>query len=153
MKKEDDIHKVSQSIHRLSIFVLFLIVGLTSAVTYYYTAPDLPSFRLIEDEIDEEDWDRIEDGIHVRTGLVDAKGLMTVVNNCTNCHSSQLVIQNRMNRDRWKTTIRWMQQTQNLWELGEQEDIIIEYLVTNYPPTKKGRRQNLANIEWYDLED
>ncbi|MDV7138354.1 monoheme cytochrome C [Maribacter sp. TH_r10] len=99
----------------------------------------------------EEDFDKIENGVHVRTGLVDAEGLMTVVNNCTNCHSAKLVTQNKMNKERWISTIRWMQETQNLWDLGPNEDIIINYLVTNYPPTKKGRRENLKNIEWYTL--
>ena len=64
--------------------------------------------------------DRIENGIHVRTGLIDAEGLMTVVNNCTTCHSAKLVIQNRMNKERWNATIQWMQETQNLWDLGEE---------------------------------
>ncbi|MDE3740894.1 monoheme cytochrome C [Maribacter polysaccharolyticus] len=99
----------------------------------------------------EDDYDKIENGIHVRTGLVDAEGLMTVVNNCTNCHSAKLVTQNKMNEERWISTIRWMQETQNLWDLGPNEEIIVNYLVTNYPPTKKGRRENLKDIEWYTL--
>jgi hypothetical protein len=74
-----------------------------------------------------------------------------VVNNCTNCHSSKLVIQNRMNAERWNTTIKWMQETQNLWDLGDNHTIIVNYLTTNYPPQNKGRRQNLSQIEWYEL--
>ena len=66
----------------------------------------------------EENIDRIENGIHVRTGLVDAPGLRETVNNCTSCHSAKLVIQNRMSAERWHATIRWMQETQNLWPLG-----------------------------------
>jgi hypothetical protein len=99
-----------------------------------------------------EDPDQIVDGIHLRTGLKEGEGLMTVVNNCTTCHSAQLVMQNRMNEERWIATIRWMQRTQNLWELGENEKIIVDYLVTNYPPQEKGRRENLKNIEWYELK-
>jgi len=103
--------------------------------------------------IPEEDFDKIENGIHVRTGFVEAEGLMETVNNCTNCHSSELVLQNRMSKDRWIATIRWMQETQNLWDLGGNEEIIVEYLVKNYPVVKKGRRSILTNIEWYDLEN
>ncbi len=99
------------------------------------------------------DRDLIENGIHVRTGLIDAEGLMTVVNNCTNCHSAKLLTQNRMSADRWNETILWMQQTQNLWELGSNQEVIVNYLVTNYPPKKKGRRMILSDIEWYELED
>lgn len=103
--------------------------------------------------VEEDDFDKIEKGIHVRTGFVDAEGLMTVVNNCTNCHSAKLVIQNRMNKERWISTIRWMQETQNLWDLGKNEDIIVDYLVANYPPSKKGRREILKDIEWYVLQE
>jgi len=99
------------------------------------------------------DPNKIVNGVHVRTGFVEADGLMAVVNNCTNCHSAQLVIQNRMDRDRWIATIRWMQKTQNLWDLGENEAVIVNYLVTNYPPINKGRRQVLSNVEWYELKD
>lgn len=105
---------------------------------------------LVKVEIDEN---RIENGIHVSTGFVEAEGLMTVVRNCTSCHSSKLILQNRMNREGWNTTIKWMQETQNLWDLGENQEVIVNYLVTNYPLEKKGRRENLKNIDWYEIED
>jgi len=76
-----------------------------------------------------------------------------VVNNCTSCHSSKLIIQNRMNTESWNATIKWMQETQNLWPLGKNQEVIVNYLVTNYPPKAKGRRENLSNIDWYELED
>lgn len=94
----------------------------------------------------------IVDGIHVRTGLKDGEGLMTVIGHCTACHSAQLIIQNRMNEERWNATIRWMQETQNLWDLGDNQQVIVNYLVNNYPVIDKGRRENLKNIEWYELE-
>jgi hypothetical protein len=100
----------------------------------------------------EDDYDKIENGIHVRTGLIDAPGLMETVTNCTNCHSAKLVTQNRMSAERWKATIRWMQETQNLWDLGKNEDVIINYLVENYPPKTSRRREILSEIEWYVLE-
>ncbi|TMM57479.1 monoheme cytochrome C [Maribacter algarum] len=101
----------------------------------------------------DDDFDKIENGIHVRTGFVEAEGLMETVNNCTNCHSSELVLQNRMSKERWIATIRWMQETQNLWDLGGNEAIIVDYLVTNYPVIAKGRRSALTDIQWYELED
>ena len=100
-----------------------------------------------------EDEDKIENGIHLRTGFVEAKGLMTVVNNCTNCHSAKLVTQNRMNKERWNATIKWMQETQGLWDLGGNQEIIVNYLVTNYPVIDTGRRENLTNIVWYEIEN
>lgn len=137
--------------------VLFGVTAL--AIVYLISDPTLSFFKEptpVEEYAvvpSEDDFDKIENGIHKRTGLKDAEGLMTVVNNCTNCHSAQLVIQNRMNEERWRATILWMQETQNLWDLGKNEDIIVNYLVTNYPPQKKGRREILRNINWYDLSE
>lgn len=159
MQEKDTFQQQARAIYRLMLG-LFGIFGLMAAVILYMMAdPQLTLFKgAPETEYvavvpAEDDYDKIENGIHVRTGLVDAEGLMTVVNNCTNCHSAQLVIQNRMNEERWISTIRWMQETQNLWDLGKNEEIIVNYLVTNYPPKKKGRREVLTNIDWYVLED
>lgn len=93
----------------------------------------------------------IVNGIHEKTGFIEANGMKTVISHCTACHSSKLVIQNRMNKERWNATIKWMQETQNLWELGENQEIIVNYLVENYPPVETGRRENLKDIEWYEL--
>lgn len=137
------------------LFSLFIITG--GGLVYYTINPSFFDFKSKSETIAaipiEMDEDRIENGIHVRTGLVDAEGLMAVVNNCTNCHSSKLVTQNRMNTERWNETITWMQETQNLWELGKNQEIIVNYLVTNYPPKAKGRRMVLTDIEWYKLSD
>ncbi len=95
----------------------------------------------------------IKDGIHVTTGLIDSEGLQVVIASCTACHSAKLITQNRATREGWVSMIRWMQATQNLWDLGESEEVIVKYLSENYAPNKKGRRQNLTNIEWYDLEE
>jgi hypothetical protein len=105
-----------------------------------------------EDTPSEED--RIENGIHVATGLVVAEGFEVVRATCTACHSAKLVTQNAATREGWEEMIRWMQRTQGLWELGDQEDIILDYLAENYAPEEVGRRANLdlEEIEWYILE-
>ena len=84
-------------------------------------------------------------------GLIEAEGVTQVVNNCTQCHSTAIISQNRLNEEGWRQLIIWMQETQNLWDLGDNEQIIIDYLVANYPPLQKGRRANLADVEWYEL--
>lgn len=149
---EDQRHiKQAQSLLNKAIFFLSIATLLLLFLIY---DPTLSIFKNTSDEplaiVDE---DKIENGIHLRTGLKDAKGLMTVVNNCTNCHSAKLVIQNRMNKERWDATIRWMQETQNLWDLGDNQEIIVDYLVTNYPVLEKSRRENLSNIAWYEIND
>lgn len=150
--------QVKRLYQSLMLFLsLFVIAG--GGIIYYMYNPDGLNFNsktedtMVAVPTVEEDEDRIENGIHVRTGLVDAEGLMTVVNNCTNCHSAKLVTQNRMNAERWNATIKWMQETQNLWDLGGNQAIIVNYLVTNYPPKAKGRRMILNDIQWYELEN
>ncbi len=144
--------KLLKKAERLAYSGLFLMgisIGLLFLKIYDPTLSIFEGKQEIAEVIDE---DLIENGIHVRTGFVDDVGLMTVVNNCTNCHSSKLVIQNRMNEDRWNATIKWMQETQNLWPLGDNQKIIVDYLVKNYPPVEKGRRASLTNINWYELK-
>lgn len=94
----------------------------------------------------------IENGIHVESGLIVDEHWELVQATCTACHSAKLVTQNHADREGWTKMIRWMQKTQNLWELGDNEALILDYLAKNYPPQKKGRRARLTNIEWYDLE-
>ncbi|MEA1786365.1 monoheme cytochrome C [Arenibacter sp. GZD96] len=143
--------------YRTLIVLCALVVIISIVLLYMNFEVDSKneSYNAIEDSatIANEDPNRIENGIHVRTGLVEAPGLSEVVNNCTTCHSAQLVIQNKMSAERWAATIRWMQETQNLWDLGANEDIIIHYLVTNYPPEEKGRRAALTDIQWYTLRN
>lgn len=101
--------------------------------------------------------DRIENGVHVQTGLLDGEGLKLVVANCTACHSAQLVTQNRADREGWKKMIVWMQETQNLWDLGTQEEMILDYLAQNYGPQEvenhNFRRAPLTDIDWYELKE
>jgi len=155
MSKQEEFYNRIKKIY-LFLVLLFCLLGIVIfGLIYYMIDPDLSAFQdktetYVNTQTDE---DRIENGIHVRTGLIEAEGLMTVVNNCTNCHSALLVIQNRMNAERWIATIKWMQETQNLWDLGGNQEIIVNYLVTNYPPKEKGRREILTNIDWYELED
>lgn len=154
---ENVFRSLVKKIHRLVVilFVVFSIAGIGSFM--YLNNPGLFDFNSKNETITyvpvEIDEDLIENGIHVATGLVDAEGLMTVINNCTNCHSSKLVTQNRMNAERWNATITWMQETQNLWDLGGNQEIIVNYLVTNYPVISKGRRMALTNIDWYELKE
>lgn len=97
---------------------------------------------------------RIEDGKDVQTGLVAGEGLQIVKGSCTACHSSALILQNRFTREGWREKIVWMQQTQGLWDLGENEAVILDYLAAHYGVEAfNGRRRPLDNIEWYQLED
>lgn len=157
MKEEPDFIRKVMAAFRISV-MLFGILIFTYAVIFvlildpnFFDPKTEPTPMVqVQEDIDPN---LIENGIHVRTGLVEGEGLMTVVNNCTYCHSAKLVTQNRMSAERWNATIRWMQETQNLPDLDENQDIIVNYLTTYYPVQKIGRRATLTNIEWYELED
>lgn len=143
-------------LYRKLIIGFSIILLCIFALLYFVQNPSVLEKKPEETElvdIQEQPEDLIENGIHVATGFVDGDGLTEVIQNCTNCHSAKLVTQNRMTKEGWIATIRWMQETQNLWDLGNNEEIIVNYLAANYAPDKKGRRDVLTNIEWYTLED
>lgn len=101
-----------------------------------------------------ENWDLVENGIHVKTGFKDDPNLPLMIRSCTSCHSAKLITQNRATREGWKGMIVWMQETQGLPDFGENEPKILDYLEKHYAPEAVGRRANLdmAAIEWYILE-
>lgn len=78
-----------------------------------------------------------------KTGLAIAPGFEVVSVQCTVCHSARLIVQNRSDREGWLAMIRWMQATQGLWPLGDQEDSVLDYLASNYGPLSVGRRRPL----------
>jgi len=98
-------------------------------------------------------FDLVKNGIHVKTGLKDDVHLDVVIANCTSCHSAKLISQNKATREGWKNMIVWMQATQGLNDLRENEPLILDYLAKHYAPQEVGRRQNLnvEEIKWYVL--
>lgn len=76
--------------------------------------------------------------------LVDAPGVEQVERHCTSCHSALLVVQNHANREGWERLIRWMQSSQGLWPLGEDEEPILNYLAEHYGPLDDRRRPALS---------
>jgi len=102
----------------------------------------------------EDDWDKVVDGIHVKTGLAFDENFQLVRGTCTACHSAKLVTQNRATREGWKEMIIWMQATQGLQNLGDNEKPILDYLAKHYAPEEMGRRANIDmdEVEWYILD-
>ena len=137
--------------NRVTVFSVLIGVAL-----FFHWAPDRwfekAATETIMAEIDPMDT-LVIDGIHVQSGLVVDSNFVVVKSNCTNCHSGRLIAQNRATREGWKEMIVWMQETQGLWDLGESEETILNYLALHYAPKKAGRRAPLTNIEWYELEE
>ncbi len=143
----------------MKMFDLWAIIFVSFFCFFFlYAFNFLPSFaaeteapRPVVKKTPEEDPNRIENGIHLRSGLIVADGYKLVLNNCGGCHSHKLVTQNRADAAGWTETIRWMQKTQKLWDLGENEAPLVAYLAKYYGIKKKSRRENLKNIDWYEL--
>jgi hypothetical protein len=90
------------------------------------------------------------------TGLIDDKNLPLIKANCTGCHSTKLILQHRFTREGWVGKIRWMQHNHNLWDLGESEKVVLDYLEKYYSPQSAlsnphVRRAPLKDIKWYPL--
>ncbi|MEM8896230.1 MAG: monoheme cytochrome C [Bacteroidota bacterium] len=153
MRNTDILEKLIQ-ITRLIIGIMG-VIGLIIIVTIYalyLDDPASPEVTELEQSIPIEAPSSQKSVLDL-TGLEDDPNIEIVAANCTACHSAKLVTQNRATREGWKSMIVWMQQTQNLWDLGKNEDIILDYLAKYYAPEKKGRRAPLTEIEWYRLNE
>lgn len=153
---QEEIRKLLLAITSLGVLMLGLIVmaiALVLTVQFqpkwlesWFSQPEKKEVLLAEET--EEEWtsERLEE-----VGLVEGEGLQLVLANCTNCHSAKLVTQNRFTREGWLQVIRWMQETQGFWDLGQNEEAILDYLSTHFAPEPRGRRMPLE-VEWYSLE-
>ena len=140
----------------------FIYLPLQSPISDYLSRPSYTEAELLAStkrrekvrrQERNENWDLVENGIHVKTGLRDDKNLQVIISSCTSCHSAKLITQNRATREGWKSMIDWMQETQGLGDLGDNEPIILTYLSEHYAPQEVSRRQglDLEAIEWYIL--
>ena len=78
------------------------------------------------------------------SGLIVDSGWKTVKTHCTVCHSAKFITFQRGDRKSWSSMIKWMQNTQGLWQFDEAtEDTILTYLAKNYPAGESSRRRNL----------
>jgi len=128
------------------LFALFLFVGLVSTTFRSETRVENQT-AMVNVPSDTTKTDK-------ETGLVTDPNLYMVKAQCTSCHSSKLIIANRFTRDGWKQKIRWMQANHNLWDLGETEKQVLDYLEKHYAPTvTAARRKPLNDIKWYKLEE
>ena len=150
--------KIVNKIQRqMRLFVWVLTVMLAGVALLVFSGTMHPEWHQAKKELVKvefvEELPEFENGIHLVTGFAEDENLQLIIGNCTSCHSAKMVTQNRASREEWKTMILWMQETQGLWDLGDNEPLILDYLAEHYAPKKKGRRAPLTDIAWYDLED
>lgn len=67
---------------------------------------------------------------------------------CTSCHSSQIFKNLRLSSTAWQDVIKRMQEEEGLWDLGDDEPKIVEYLATYFgpAPATSQRRSRRAPI-------
>ncbi len=95
--------------------------------------------------------------IDAESGMVNDPNLMMVKAQCTACHSSKLILQHRFSRAGWLERIRWMQKYHKLWDLGESEKVVLDYLEKHYGPQTavnltNFRRAPMKEVKWYKLD-
>jgi len=138
----------------LFCFFVFVYLLIGDRLDSWFIEPPVASERQSRrSTFDDDDDDKVVNGIHVQTGLAYGEGFDIVRGTCTACHSAKLVTQNRATREGWRQMIRWMQETQGLWDLGDNEPIVLDYLAKYYAPKETGRRANIdvAEVEWFIL--
>lgn len=61
---------------------------------------------------------------------------------CTACHSSRLVRNQAMSRERWDATLTWMSERHGMPELAGQERVrFLDYLTASFGPAADGGQQ------------
>ena len=96
--------------------------------------------------------------IDPKSGLrMDAEGNWNLIKaNCNVCHSERLLTQQQLDRENWSKAIKRMQTQENLWDLGDNESKVLDYLSTYYgasskPKTQRVRRAQLKQIAFTPL--
>lgn len=126
---------------------LFVLLGLL--ITSLASFRDVPTAARTQATV-------LADSVKIdpESGLIDGPNLMMVKAQCTSCHSTKLIMQHRFTRAGWTERIRWMQKYHKLWDLGETEKPVLDYLSTHYGPSPakaQGRRAPLQTVKWYSL--
>jgi hypothetical protein len=146
---------LAKQVKRLGFAIILL---LASAIWYLAGTPGLTqkqspepvSALQVSDDL--EEFEGYEVGsIDEKSGLIVDRHWEVTRANCTSCHSASLITQIGASREEWLNSIKWMQETQNLWDLGENEEKILDYLEKNYGPQKHSGG-NAEITEWYEID-
>ena len=119
---KEDFRKQIKSLGRLLMVFGLLFMILIGSFFYLKYNPKVLNIEEVYEDIPMAETPTIELNMETiqKSGFINDSGVSQVIQNCTQCHSAKLVTQNRMNKEGWEATIVWMQETQNLWDLGYQ---------------------------------
>ncbi len=148
------VKKVNRQMSVLSWVMVFMVIGVLVII---FGQPLISSNGSLQETMtvaadEDDDFYEIVDGKEVSSGLIVGENWELVKTHCTSCHSAQLITQNKATKEGWDHTIKWMQESQNLWDLGDDHEGVVEYLATYYGPGDSGRRSQLVVNEWYEIE-
>ena len=69
-------------------------------------------------------------------GLPPGAGQIETFANCTPCHSSMIIMQQRLNRATWDEVLTWMVDEKGMHEMQpEVREKVLDYLVSNFGPS------------------
>ncbi|MBF7046515.1 cytochrome C [Campylobacter volucris] len=81
------------------------------------------------------------------TGLIIDPDSPLVEANCLACHGSGLITNMRASKQAWLAAIRWMQESEGLWEIpADDEEKILNYLTKYYGEKYDTRRRIPLNV-------
>jgi hypothetical protein len=86
------------------------------------------------------------------TGLVLDRHVEVVKRQCTSCHSAVIIQNTKATQQGWLDLIHWMQETQGLWDLRDDEGPILEYLVKHYGVQTTGSSVVPEADAWYEID-
>ena len=142
---------------RVRLMVILLFTNLLLLIIWFSLPPKVENPEPIS--IPETQEELAVGSVDPESKLVVDEGYLLIKQHCQACHNLELVTQNFFTREVWLEKIRWMQAEQNLWDLGDNEPLILDYLAKYYNPEKKpghqmnlARRQNIKVEEWYALD-
>lgn len=69
--------------------------------------------------------------------LPSGEGRQEVLMYCSACHSTRIIVQQGMSRERWDDTLEWMVEEQGMSELDPKtREVILDYLAEKFPPER-----------------
>ncbi|MEM1137042.1 MAG: hypothetical protein AAGI07_14490, partial [Bacteroidota bacterium] len=126
-KQNKGINQLFSSLGIVFILLMLFIITIPGTILYFQYA--VPYFETRDKKqaegnqawvanksevLAKEAAEKVENGVHLASGLVADTHYQLVVQNCTSCHSAKLITQNRADKSGWLAMIKWMQAEQKL---------------------------------------
>jgi len=105
MEKEYIVRIIKQALTALTLSFIVLILIFSATLFIYHNPHYIQEKTAAKTAIDKVQIGSDEER-YTNSGLVAGEHVQLVINNCTSCHSAQLITQNRATREGWQGLIR-----------------------------------------------